>query len=277
MRIVLNEITPLRVLGACKRRLKDIPVTLSWHYSQSAKRNLAYLDSYRNIHKNERCFIIANGPSLKKMDLSRLRNEFTFSMNRAYLLYKDWGFTPSYFVCLNELVLDQFATDISKLQMPKFLNFSRRRYFKDLSNDRSMLFLRIGLHFRDYFCSDVTQEISAGGTVTFCCLQLAYFMGFSEVVLIGLDHNFIEKGIPNKTVIRREEEDENHCHPGYFPKGVKWQLPDLYRSELAYSLAREAFEKDGRIIVDATIDGKCNIFRKVSFEDCFKKTYLRKH
>ena len=167
------------------------------------------------------------------------------------------------------MVLGQFAKDINMLRMPKFLNYSCKRFFESSVDDNSLLFLRLGLHFQDYFSTDITHVLSGGGTVTFTCLQLAYFMGFSEVVLIGLDHSFVEKGIPNKKVIRNEEKDDSHCHPDYFPKGIKWQLPDLYRSEIAYSLAKETFERDGRKIVDATIEGKCNIFTKVAYKEYF--------
>tara|TARA_B110000285_G_C15052822_1_gene577936 strand:- start:1111 stop:1407 length:297 start_codon:yes stop_codon:yes gene_type:complete len=91
-------------------------------------------------------------------------------------------------------------------------------------------------------------------------------MGFSEVYIVGLDHNFKEKGQPNKTEVRTQEKDESHFHPDYFPKGSKWQLPDLLRSEIAYKKAREAFQSDGRKIYDATVNGHCNIFEKKAFE-----------
>lgn len=267
MRIVLSEITTKRLLDAVNRRIRDIPDALAWRYSEYNRKNRLNLQRFYNIHNGKRCFIIANGPSLKRMDLTALKDEYTFSMNRAYLLYSEWGFTPTYYVCINELVIEQFATDILQLQMPKFINFNRKHLFNNIANDNSLMFLRTGLHLNDHFGSDVTQEISSGGTVTFACLQLAYYMGFSEVILIGLDHNFVEKGTPNKTVVRTEENDESHCHPGYFPKGIKWQLPDLYRSEIAYALAKKSFESDRRRVVDATIDGKCTIFEKVGFSD----------
>ena len=269
MRFVLNEITPGRIVAAGKRRFDDIPDALAWRYSEQARSNNLSLFRFQNIHQGKRCFIIANGPSIKEMDLSPLRNEFTFSMNRAYLLYDSWGFVPSYFVCINELVIEQFADDIKQLQMQKFINYNRRKLFLGGAFNGSFLYLRTGYNLHDCFTGDVTGVISSGGTVTFACLQLAYYMGFSEVILIGLDHSFIEKGIPSKTVVRHEERDESHCHPSYFPKGIKWQLPDLYRSELAYALAKQAFDCDHRRILDATVNGKCEIFEKTSFQSLF--------
>lgn len=269
MRIVFKEITPERIIAAAKRRIEDIPEAMMWSYSNHAKINRKKVGRFHNAHQGRRCFIIANGPSLNKMDLSVLKNEYTFSMNRAYLLYENWGFQPSFFVCINELVIEQFADDIKKLSVPKFLNYNCRQFFNSDNADDSLLYLRTGLHLNDRFSGDVSRAISSGGTVTFACLQLAYYMGFAEVILIGMDHSFVEKGTPNKTVVRDEDKDESHCHPSYFPKGIKWQLPDLYRSELAYALARQAFEADGRHIFDATVNGKCKVFNKKDFQSFF--------
>lgn len=265
MRFLLGEVTPGRIYNALKRRIHDIPVELAWRQSPLAKANAKRLEQYRNLHLGERCFIIANGPSLKHMDLSPLAGERTISMNRAYLMYESWGFIPTYFTCINELVLRQFHADITNLPMPKFLNFSERESFRESEADERLMFLRMGMTLRDKFGPDCTHSLSSGGTVTFASLQLAYFMGFKEVVLIGLDHSFVEKGTPNKAVVRHQEKDESHCHPDYFPKGIKWELPDLYRSELAYALARQAFEADGRRILDATRGGLCTVFEKVDF------------
>jgi len=267
MRFKVTEITPRRLYEASIRRLKEMPHKRAWNSGDGiSQRNRQKIEYFRDLHKNERCFIIANGPSLNKMDLSPLEDEITIGMNRIYILFEQWGFSTTYLACINELVLEQFSSDIEKLTFPKFLNWNRRNYFKE---DNNIIYLKLALGLNDIFGQDLTKEISSGGTVTFACLQLAFYMGFKEVVLVGLDHNFVEKGRPNKTEVRVAEKDDSHCHPNYFPKGVKWQLPDLLRSEQAYSLAREIFESDGRRIVDATVDGKCEIFDKVEFGTLF--------
>jgi len=93
-------------------------------------------------------------------------------------------------------------------------------------------------------------------------------MGFSEVILIGVDHNFATKGKPN-TTITSEGDDPNHFDPKYFGKGFRWQLPDLETSEIAYRMARNAFEADGRKVVDATVGGKLTVFPKVEYNSLF--------
>jgi hypothetical protein len=202
------------------------------------------------------------------MDLGILEGRTTFSMNRAYLLYGEQIPPPTYYCCINELVLEQFHDDISDLRMPKFVNWNRRALFPDRED---LLFVRPGFRLKDWFGGDSTRTICSGGTVTFAALQVAYFMGFSEVVIIGLDHSFVDQGRPNQTEVRAEEVDANHCHPDYFPKGTKWQLPDLLRSEQAYALARRAFEERGGRVVDATVGGRCNVFEKADLAQALSR------
>jgi len=266
MRIRAGDITPKRVYDALQRRLEDIPDKRAWTHSPLGVQNRAGLEKFRDIHKRERCFLMANGPSLGRMDLSPIKDEITIGLNRIYLIFDQLGFQPTYYAASNELIIEQFHEDIRKLEMPKFIGWHRREYLLD---DKDVLpentcFLRDKLSLEDTFSKDVTKGITSGGTVTYHMLQLAYFMGIQEVVLIGLDHNFKEQGTPNKMEVRTGT-DENHFHPDYWPKGSKWQLPDLYRTNIAYANARKAFEADGRKIIDATPGGKCEIFEKTDF------------
>ena len=93
-------------------------------------------------------------------------------------------------------------------------------------------------------------------------------MGFKQVILIGVDHNFATKGKPNETVVSQGD-DPNHFNAGYFGKGFRWQLPDLDTSERAYIMAREAYKEDGREIIDATIGGKLQVYPKVNYDSLF--------
>tara|TARA_B110000285_G_C14678352_1_gene403542 strand:- start:50 stop:403 length:354 start_codon:yes stop_codon:yes gene_type:complete len=104
-------------------RLKDIPEKKIWNYSSFGKINQQKLSKYKNLHKGKRCFLIANGPSLNKMDLSCLKNEITFGMNRIYMIYDKLEFVPSYHFVSNELVHEQFAEDLQNVKSEKFYNW----------------------------------------------------------------------------------------------------------------------------------------------------------
>ena len=104
--------------------------------------------------------------------------------------------------------------------------------------------------------------------MTNVALQLAFHMGFQQVILIGVDHNFASRGEANKTVVSHGD-DLNHFAPNYFGKGAKWQLPDLDTSEVGYTFASEAYRKAGREVLDATVGGKLTIFPKVDYSSLF--------
>lgn len=233
-------------------------------YAAQHADSLERLAAVKDIHRGGRCFIIGNGPSLKQTDLTRLRHEFTFGLNRIYLLFPELGFTTTYFVSFNRLVLEQFAAEIgNNVPVPKFTSWENH----DLTHaipDFSYLFRHNGAGFY----GDVGRGVWGGGTVTYVAMQLAFHMGFQRVILIGVDHSFATQGKANKT-ITSDGGDPNHFDPRYFGKGIRWQLPDLETSELGYSLARQHYESAGRQILDATIGGKLQIFPKVAYDTLF--------
>ena len=212
----------------------------------------------------KRAFILGNGPSLARTDVSKLKNEHTFGMNRVYLAFPDWGFSTSYFVCVNDLVIQQFAQDIAALKMLKFISWRSRRFLK--SDDRT-IFLN-STYERPAFARDARGRLWEGATVTYVALQLAYHMGFDPVILIGVDHTFASKGTPNTTVTS-EGDDASHFDHRYFGQGYRWQLPDLEMSARAYQMARQAYESAGRRILDATVGGQLTVFPKVEYNSLF--------
>ena len=191
------------------------------------------------------------------MDLSPLENEITFGMNRIYLLFPEMDFRPTYYLSINDLVVSQFADDITALQMPRFISWRSHKHLRHADDVNYMRPVR----GQRGFSTDAADFFYEGSTVTFAALQLAYYMGFQTVYLIGVDHNFQTKGAANKTVVSQQD-DPNHFHPDYFGKGHKWQLPDLDGSEVAYYHSKVAYEADGRQVFDATVNGKLQVFPK---------------
>ncbi len=228
-------------------------------YQASIKRMLALKDK----HKGQRCFIIGNGPSLKDIDLTLLENEITFGSNRIYLLFERMGFSTSYFVSVNRLVIEQCAQDIMKLPCPKFIGWHARDLV-EFTDDMMFLLSKPEVAFH----ADITRGVWEGATVTYVALQVAYYLGFDKVILVGVDHSFMTQGKPHATVVSQGD-DPNHFDPQYFGNGFRWQLPDLETSELAYRMAKFHFERTGREIVDATIGGKLQVFPKVNYQSLF--------
>lgn len=231
------------------------------------RESIARLTELRDKYRGERCFIMGNGPSLRETDVSKLKDEYTFGMNRVYLAFEDWGFQTSFLVSVNDLVIEQCVDDFLALEMPRFFSWRSHKFFPKLPVSQLPTFLHT-TYTGPKFTSEVRGRIWEGATVTNVCLQLAFYMGFEDVILIGVDHSFVAKGKPNTTVVS-EGDDQSHFDPRYFGKGFRWQLPDLDTSEQGYWMALQAYEAAGRSVVDATIDGQLHVFPKVAYETLF--------
>ena len=231
---------------------------------RASRRDLRLL---KDTHGGERCFILGNGPSLRRTDLSRLKGEFTFGLNRIYLLFAEMGFATSCLVSVNDLVLEQCSAEIAALALPKFITWRARRWFAAAPQT---IYIDSDFTGPETFSTEATGRIFEGFTVTYVALQLAFHMGFSEAVLIGVDHNFVTQGPANQAIVSQGE-DPNHFSPDYFGKGFKWQLPDLAGSERAYRLARRAYEDAGRHVLDATVGGSLTIFEKADYNQLVDK------
>lgn len=220
-----------------------------------SRRTLARL---RNAHRGETCIIVGNGPSLRGQDLGELSFARTICLNRGYLLWNEQGRVPDYFVAVNDLVIEQFHREIAALPCPLFVPWRHYGLFSDC--EHAVLYQA---RWKKKFFEDIAHGLWSGATVTMAAMQIAYHMGFERVILIGVDHRFATSGPPHQEVLQSSH-DASHFSPEYFGKGVRWNLPDLEGSELAYRMAKSAFERDGRIIIDATVEGALEIFPKMS-------------
>jgi hypothetical protein len=216
---------------------------------------------YANKHLDEDCFIICNGPSLNKMDLSLLNNYNLIGLNKIYLLFDKIKLPLSYIVSVNQLVIEQSESIYANLNLPVFLPYNK----VSMKNENFLLF-QPGGEFG--FTQTFNEPIFEGYTVTQVALQISYIMGFKRVFIIGADHNFKQTGKPNEEQIHIKD-DENHFHPDYF-KGQKWHLADLDGNEISYRISNRIYNSAGRKIYNATLGGNLEIFERIKFEDALK-------
>lgn len=263
----LKQVTPAPIWNLARNSWYGLNRAAQWPaatFHPWRRSSIQMLAELKDRHRGQRCFIIGNGPSLQKTDLSLLRNEFTFGMNRIYLMFPELGFTTTYFLTINSLVIEQCAEEIRALPIPKFISWRSRNLIRPTDD---LVFLHT-TYTGPKFAQDARGRLWEGATVTYVALQLAFHMGFEQAILIGVDHNYSTKGRPNTTVVS-EGDDPNHFHKGYFGKGFRWQLPDLDTSERGYTMAREAYRQAGRQVLDATVGGKLTIFPKVDYNTLF--------
>lgn len=225
------------------------------------------LKKYHNIHKGQRCFIIGTGPSLTAEDLDKLKGEICFGSNRIFEIFSQTDWRPTYYMNQDYQLICKYVDEIRQLKVQrKFMPVEAKKHFGS-SDDISYFVLR---HKEFYpgaadFSTHLDKYMGQGFTVTYGAIQMAYYMGFEKVFLLGIDHNYSislnEKGIP---VIKDDVED-------YF-KGSKasnkgLNLPRVVESTMAYMTARKFADSHSNFSVyNATRGGKLEAFERVDFD-----------
>jgi len=229
---------------------------LMWDLNPQSWRSRGVLRVWKDRYPNGRAVVLCNGPSLLKVDFDLLQSTgvFCFGLNKINLLFSKTSFRPHCVVSINPLVLQQNTAFYNQTELPLFLDSYASPFIKGRPNVAFVHSSPLPMFVRD--CS---FSIFQGYTVTYVALQLAFHMGFRQVALVGADHNFAVKGAPNKTVVAGEK-DESHFDPNYFSGGMQWQLPDLFQSEVAYTMARDMYAAHGGAVVNASVGGRLEIF-----------------
>lgn len=222
--------------------------------------------AYKNIHKGKRCFIIGTGPSLNLQDLKLLKNEITFSMNSIILSFDKTDWRPTYYV-----VQDQRAYNIFK---DKLLSAAKKEVFIGInhrfngiqmhksSNDKFYKYCYYPLYLRPdeniykiKFSNDCYQVVYDGTTVAYSILQLAMYMGFTEIYLLGIDCDYTSS---KKTHFINYIKNHN-------------TLAAENKMLYAYALANLYAKEHNIKIFNATNGGKLEVYPRIKLEDVLKK------
>lgn len=249
------------VLRSSRHTLQKI----HWDLSRDAFVSRSNLNFIKNRFAGEKAIIMCNGPSLLKVNFDLLLNAkvYTIGLNKINLLFDKTDFRPNAIVAVNPYVIEQNKDYYMNSSIPLYLDQkAARRFSISATKNRSLLFSSGGY---PGFSGDIRYSVCQGATVTFVAMQLAYFMGFKQVALVGCDHNFATKG-PDHKLVSAENEDPNHFDPKYFAGGVPWQLPSIAESEVSYIRAKRFFEYDNRMIYNCTVGGKLEVFPRLTLE-----------
>lgn len=244
------------------------------------------IEQFRNAFLGERCFIIGNGPSLNEHDLSLLENEYSFGVNSFFYKTRESGFRPTFYVVEDTSVMNENIDEIRDYHAP--FKFFPTLYKSIHPNTPNAFFFNMNRGFYEKsspnyciprFSTDATKELYCGQSVTYINLQLAYFMGFTEIYLIGMDFSYIIPASHKRTgdIILSDTDDPNHFHKDYFGKGKTWKDPKLERVGMNYRMAKLVYESVGRKVFNATIGGSLEIFDRVDYSSLFDSTQRKSY
>lgn len=220
------------------------------------------LQALSGSRRNQPMLVVGNGPSLLKTPLDEFHGVGAIGVNKIDLLYPKTTWRPHLVCCVNGSVAQQHADKIVEKNEAAFFSWKSRFMMDRATRQKANFFLEMP---NRPFSTNISEYVAVAPTVTFTALQFAYWMGANPVILFGCDHSFKFNSAP-LTYEKMVGDDPNHFDPNYF-KGSHWGTPDFVLMEQCYAEARGAFEADGRKIYDATVDGKLQVFEKISLDE----------
>lgn len=224
------------------------------------------LESFKNIHNGEKCFIIATGPSLKISDLENLKKHGIkcISMNRIYNIFDKTEWRPDYYVIEDNEMIEDLANEILNIPLAyKFVRSGVKKYWQQPGSEMAMPIQMIQQNCTSdnvRFSDDFARYVYEGFTVTYACLQLAVYMGFSEIYLLGVDFNYSED-------VYAESNHFEGYQSHYKDIRLNPIMPD--RMLRAYKKANELSQDFGCKIYNATRGGKLEVFERVDMDSLF--------
>jgi len=235
------------------------------------------ISRYKDKFVGKRCFIVGNGPSLKAEDLDKIRGEFSFATNRIYLMYDKTRWRPTFYLCQDAQLLRTVNEYYETCSEEVWLSY-RAKYAYGINVDNAMYYLldtrkSTRRNGKIDFSDNVNEYVADGGTVTYSAIQLAIYMGFSQIYLLGVDHSFSHTLDKNRRVIEHKDVKKDYFDERYKDvfkifeeKGKVFAAPDKELMDIAFREAYLRCKQKGINIYNATRGGKLEVFERVNLD-----------
>ena len=242
----------------------------------------------KNIHQGKRCFILGSGPSIKKEDLKPLKNEIVFALNNFYV-HEDFqeimsGSVDKYYMTApihapqTTEEWTAWFTDMEK-NIPNncqlFFGLNARKENIKIIFEKNNLFKFFDINW--YYATasfsynslsakglDITKPITSAEAVSVYALIIAVYMGFDEIVLLGMDHDYFlyddEKDMRMyKSAIHQEDEFERTFGNDFF-------IDEFLRQYKIFKKYRMIDLNSNSKILDASDGGILKVFKKIKLK-----------
>lgn len=252
---------------------------------------------FKNIHKGERCFILATGPSIAKQNLKWLSNETCFSVGEFNLHPLYQTIRPKYNVSppnhepyqwdeLKIIVERLVGTEFNAINFFGYTNYKwsyyrlfdehpelKPKYCYHLNYDGSSYLNEF--NYNESSVWSIASTLFACRTVVYSAIQIAIYMGFSEIYLLGCDHDYLVRKISGKDFsdhhFYKDIQDKSSERVPDYLAGFsleKWFCEYYFRWK-EYRLILEYADSKGVKIFNATEGGMLDVFPRVNFKKLF--------
>jgi len=145
-----------------------------------------------DTYADARCLIIGGAPSLKELDLSVIRADYTFLLNRAYLFENRPSTGYESLVISNPHAFQEYGqealtSELHAAFLSGEIDTSTHEDDKRIIGFQQWEQPRI---HNGFFQFDLHKPLYDGSSVAFTAIQLAVWLGFREIILAGIDFDF---------------------------------------------------------------------------------------
>jgi len=287
MRITLKDFVP-PVAYKLFRNKKNVPVYYDSHNNTiTQKAILAENVSLQNVHAGKRCFIVGTGSSIKKQDLKLLKNELCIGLNE-FFLHEDYREIKPKYLAFSGFGIHNVPTEkhlvwyknyeqtLNGISTP-LINICDYNFIR-----KNQLLENSGVKFMNYLNSfdklsengiDATNDLYASSSVSVMALQLAIYMGFSEIFLVGFDHDWLLRMF-DKQPTHFYNHDKSIIYKGHNEVEGITVLSELTSNANLfsnYTFLKSFADKKNIRIFNATEGGMLDVFPRVHFQSIFEK------
>ena len=226
------------------------------------------LEELKGTAEGKRCFLIGNGPSLTYEDLRKLKDEKTFGCNSLCLAFEEAGFSTTYYFFLDwrvyrnhRKIIDSYGEGMVffRSTLSCFLSKAGRAFWRKARPFNSLSHYNYQHERTRKFSEKPYKTVYDGYTVIYAMMQIAVYMGFTEICLLGVDCDYTH-GKNNNHFAGSGTEHVTSSEVNY---------ATLKMGE-AFEVAREYAEKRGIRIINCSRGGKLEVFERKSLDEILK-------
>ncbi|MEZ5996622.1 MAG: glycosyltransferase [Hyphomonadaceae bacterium] len=184
---------------------------------------------------NDFLVVLGNGPSLKGFDFTQLRGVDTVGMNAAYRYWREIGWHPRYYACLDTVLGLSHAVEIEamidKAEDLGIDAFLLRQNLIETLDDGARRSRRV-INFDELSHAGGLLDIHPLTTGSHAALFGA-LLGYRSIVLLGVDANYVERveGAEARTgteleLVAPPAHNPNYFFEGYQRRGDRYNVPN---------------------------------------------------
>lgn len=236
--------------------------------------NTRRIESFRNKYKGQRCFLIGNGPSLRLADLNMLKDEICFGCNMIYKVFERTDWRPT-FLCASDRVVAQAAAQQLQANPECTLWVSRTAYDLMKFKGDNLIYVSNLRKEKFYVHGDMTEYyVPSIATVMTFMVELAMYMGFSEIYLLGVDftigrgkNDHFMNSYRDKEMTKLEHMKMRNMFKGEDIGVHDAQIRFEGRALYAYEQLEKYAKKHGYHVYNATRGGMLEVFERADLDE----------